>query len=196
MKWVRITGLVLVGLAILCFALMGFLYSTRGTPTRAVYVVGDPAGAPAIRDSIFPLTVELLTKTDLHNDHTVEPLFDGVGTFPRLWTDIRAARHTVLVQLYYGKPGALADSLKHALMASAARGVHVLVLFDAFGAGDLSNAYMDSLRGAGVRVTDFRPIDHWLEPPLLFEYPRHCPARYKCPSGAAATDFPRARAIQ
>jgi cardiolipin synthase len=158
MKWVKVAGLAVVTLVLLVFALMGYQYSTRGTPTRAVYAAGDAAGPPAVTDSAFQRSIELLTKTDLQPGHRVEPLFDGAGTFPRIWQDIRSARHTLLLQIYYAKPGAVADSLKHALLASARKGVRAFVLFDAFGSSDLSDAYMDSLRAAGVRVTKFRSV--------------------------------------
>jgi cardiolipin synthase len=158
MKWVKVAGLAVVTLVLLFFALLGYLYSTRGTPTRAVYAAGDSAGPPVVTDSAFQRSIELLTKTDLQAGHRVEPLFDGAGTFPRIWQDIRNARHTLLLQIYYGKPGAVADSLKQVLLASARKGVRAFVLFDAFGSSDLSDAYMDSLRAAGVRVTTFRPV--------------------------------------
>jgi cardiolipin synthase len=157
MRWVKIAGLTLLALLILSFALIGYLVSTRGTPTRAVISIGSPA-PPAIGDSLFFNSIELLTGTDLQAGHVVEPLFDGNGTFARIWHDLRQARQTLFVQLYYCKPGAVADSLKHALLASAARGVRSYVLFDAFGASDLGDAYLDSLRSAGIRVSEFRPL--------------------------------------
>ncbi|HET9438750.1 MAG TPA: phospholipase D-like domain-containing protein [Longimicrobiales bacterium] len=158
MKWFKLAGLLLLALLLVVFALMGYLSATRGTPTRAVLAIGHADGPPPINDSLFTNSIELLTKTDLSGGHHIEPLFDGDGTFPRLWQDIRAAQHTLFLQLYYCKPGVIADSLKHALLASAARGVRAFVLFDAFGASSLSEAYLDSLRTAGIRVAEFRPV--------------------------------------
>ena len=158
MKWVKIAGLVLLGLLLIIFALIGYLYSTRGTPTEAVTAYHNSIALPAIGDTAFLRSVELLTATALQPGHRVEPLFDGAGTFPRIWQDMRAARASVIAQLYYAKPGALADSLKRVLMETAARGVRTYVLFDAFGAHDLSDEYLDSLRAAGVRVAQFRPV--------------------------------------
>lgn len=158
MKWIKFAGLLLLALLTVVFALMGYLSTTRGTPAKAVLALGHPDGPPPIGDSLFTNSIELLTKTDLSGGHHIEPLFDGDGTFPRLWQDIRAAQHTLFLQLYYCKPGVVADSLKHALRASAARGVRAFVLFDAFGASDLSDMYLDSLRSAGIRVAEFRPV--------------------------------------
>ena len=158
MKWAMRIGLLLIALVLILFAYIGWLYTTRGTPTRSVYAFDNPLGPPGVGDSSFVRSIELLTKTDLGAGHTIEPLFDGDGTFPRLWTDMRSAHRTLLVQLYYAKPGALADSLKNVLLDRARAGVKALVLFDAFGAQSLSDEYMDSLRAAGVRVAEFRPL--------------------------------------
>jgi cardiolipin synthase len=90
--------------------------------------------------------------------HSVEPLFDGNRTFPRMWQDMRAARQSLILQLYYCKPGTLADTLKRVLLETAQRGVRTYVLFDAFGASDMGDGYLDSLRSAGIRVAELRPV--------------------------------------
>ena len=154
MKWVKIAGIAAAVLVLAVFALMGYQYATRGTPTRVL--LGElPIGEPA-----FAHSIALLTKTDLQSGHRIEPLFNGNGTFPRLWQDLRKARSTIALQFYYFKPGALADSLKHILIARSQAGVRTFLLLDAFGAQDVSDQYLDSLRSAGVRVASFRPV-HW-----------------------------------
>ena len=158
MKWVKIGGLALLGLVLLLFALIGYLSSTRGTPTEVVSSYDARTAPPGIGDTAFLRSVELMTETSLGRGHVVEPLFDGAGTFPRIWQDVRAARRLVIAQLYYCKPGAVADSLKRALMDAAQRGLHTYALFDAFGAADLTDPYLDSLRAAGVHVAKFRPL--------------------------------------
>lgn len=158
MKWVKIAGLTLLGLILIFFALMGYLYTTRGTPTEVVLSTTDSLPPPQIGDSAFLRSVALLTKTDLLAGHAVEPLFDGNGTYPRLWQDLRSARKSLILQMYYSKPGAVADSLKRNLLDAARRGVRVYALFDAFGSQSLSDEYMDSLRTGGVRLAAFRPV--------------------------------------
>lgn len=158
MRWAKIAGLVLLGMVVLTFALMGYLGATRGTPTRAVVAPGDPLGPPRIGDSVFLHSVELLTRTELQGGHRIEPLYDGNGTYPQLWRDLRAAQSSAILQLYYCKRGAVADSLKNVLRDVATRGVRVLAMFDAFGCSDLDDNYLDSLRTSGVRVTRFRPV--------------------------------------
>ena len=157
-KWLKIGGLSLLGIVLVIFALIGYLNSTRETPTEVVTPYDGSHALPGIGDTAFLHSLELLTQTDLQPGHRIEPLFDGDGTFPRIWQDIRAARESVIAQLYYCKPGAVADSLKRVLVATARRGVRTYVLFDAFGALELSEEYLDSLRAGGVRVAQFRPV--------------------------------------
>jgi cardiolipin synthase A/B len=157
MKWLRIAALSFVGVVLILFALIGYLTTTRGTPTRAVVPFGD-THPPGIGDTLFQRSIELLTSTDLNRGHKVEPLFDGNGTYPRFWQDLRSAQSTVLLQMYFCKPGVVADSLKRVLTDVAGRGARVLALFDAFGCSSLSEPYLDSLRSAGVRVAKFRPV--------------------------------------
>jgi cardiolipin synthase len=157
LKWVKVAALAVLAMVILAFALMGYLGATRGTPTREVVALNDPAGLPAIGDTLFQRSIQLLTNTELRAGHQVELLYDGNGTYPRIWQDLRKAQQTALLQLYFCKPGAVADSLKHVLREVAARGVKVLALFDAFGC-NLGDGYLDSLRSTGVRAAHFRPV--------------------------------------
>src|SRR5687768_10533189 len=123
MKWLKIAVAALLLAVLLLFALIGYLGSTRGTPTRAVLTPGDSAGPPASGDTVFLGSIRSLTGTELRAGHTVEPLYDGNGTYPRLWQDLRAAQRHALIQLYYCKPGVVADSFKHVLRDVAQKGV-------------------------------------------------------------------------
>ena len=49
MKWLKIAAAVLVVAVVLLFALIGYLGSTRGTPTRRVLAPGDSVGPPPDR---------------------------------------------------------------------------------------------------------------------------------------------------
>ena len=157
MKWLKIAGLIIVGLVLAIFALMGILYVTRGTPTHTVRAFGDPAGPPAASDSAFTESLNLLADTRLTGGHTVQLLFNGNQSYPQLWADLHAAKKSIEIQMYYCKPGQVADSLKRILLDRAHNGVRVLLLIDAFGS-NLSDEWQDSLRSAGVRVTQFRPL--------------------------------------
>jgi cardiolipin synthase len=150
-----VLSVVLVG----TFALFGIRTLTRGTPVRMV--VGDgtaEGGPPAVDDSIFEQTIELYTAAHVYPGNAVEPLLNGDGTYPRLWSDLRSAREAITVQMYYSMPGAVADSLSAVLRERARSKVRVLLLLDAFGSQKLKKSWVDELTAAGVRVAVFRKL--------------------------------------
>ena len=85
-------------------------------------------------------------------------LLNGDETYPRLWEDLRSAKQSITLQLYYGAPGRMADTLGQILIERAKAGVRVLVLYDAFGTVDIPASHRDALRAAGIVVEPFRPI--------------------------------------
>ncbi|NUQ19741.1 MAG: cardiolipin synthase B [Gemmatimonadaceae bacterium] len=149
-------------LLVLVFALIGFFSITRGTPVKRVQAPGDPNGPPAVADSMFQPTLELLTGMHLAQGNHIEVFINGDQTYPHLWSDLRAAKRSITLQMYYAQPGKVADELKAIVIERARAGVHVLFLNDAFGAQNLRDEYWDELRKAGVRVATFRPV-HWYD---------------------------------
>jgi cardiolipin synthase A/B len=143
---------------VLLVALIGFLYITRGTAVRHVRGVGADGTPVAPGEPQFPLSVAALTGTVLTGGNRVELALDGDGTFPRLWDDLRSARQSITIQMYYGMPGRVADTLRQILVERATAGVRVFVLYDAFGMQAPSPDHLDALRRAGVAVVPFRPL--------------------------------------
>lgn len=151
-------SVVLGVLVVLAFALIGVLTVTRGSPVRTVLAPGD-ARTPSVRDSLFVRTLELFAGVHIEPGNKVEVLANG-ATYPRLWDDIRSARQTLTVQMYFSKPGAVADSMAARLIDRARAKVRVLVLLDAFGSQGLRGPWVDRLKAAGVEVAWLRPL-HW-----------------------------------
>lgn len=149
---------VVVVALVLFVTLIGFLYLTRGTSVRHVRSVDADAAVPAPHEPHFPLNVAVLTGTVLTTGNRVELALNGDGTFPRLWEDLRGARQSITVQMYYGKPGRVADSLMRILVERASAGVAVYLLYDAFGTEGMTDASRAALSRAGVRVVPFRPF--------------------------------------
>lgn len=142
---------------VLVVAMIGFLYITRGTAVRRVRGVGVD-GAPVSPDEdSFPLTVSLLTGSALQAGNQVELVLDG-GIFPRLWADMRNAKSSISIQMYYALAGKVTEALETILTERAKAGVAVYMLYDAFGANALGGAYAKRLRAAGVQVEAFRPL--------------------------------------
>jgi cardiolipin synthase len=152
----KITGLVAAGVLLLGFSCVGALYLTRGTPVSSVRTFGQ-APPPAVIDPLFRRTVDLLAGMTMQGGNNVEVLFNGDQTYPRLWDDLRSARQTITMQMYYCNPGKVADTLKTLLIERARAGVRILFLQDAIGSQNLTEEWQDSLRAAGVQVAVFRP---------------------------------------
>src|SRR5574338_794918 len=146
---------------VLGFALIGLLHVTRGTAVRHVRGVAADGAAIGGSEPEFPLMATIATGAWLAEGNRVEVTQNGDGTFPRLWEDLRSARRSITLQLYYGAPGRMADTLGGILRERARAGVRVFVLYDAFGTVDIPHAHRDALRSSGVDVEPFRPIRLW-----------------------------------
>ena len=159
----QIVKKILLGLAVvvvLMMAWVGLLSMTRGTPLRAVHAIGDRSGPPEVSDPLFSNTMELFSYTHIEGGNRVQLLNNGNESYPPLWSDIRSARRTLTVQLYYCQPGAVADSLARYLGERARAKVRVLLLLDAFGASALrkDEPWVKALTDAGVEVRWLRPV--------------------------------------
>jgi cardiolipin synthase len=146
-----------LGVILLSFlAMVGLLSLTRGTPLRrVVYARTTP---PAVGDSSFLDLMGLFSGTHIEPGHQVAQLLNGDGTYPRLWADLRAAQRTITVQMYFSKPGKVADSLAAILAERARAGIRVLLLLDSFGSQSLKKAWADELRKSGVDVRLLRKL--------------------------------------
>ena len=156
---VKRVGVVLGILLLASFALIGVLSITRGTPVHSVVTIGKGGMPPAVTDSIFSRTIELYTGLELVPGNNIEIVNNG-AIYTRLWQDLRAAKHTITVQMYYSQPGAVADTFAKILKERAHAGVRVLLVLDAFGSQNLKLAWADSLRAAGVEIGLLRQL-HW-----------------------------------
>jgi cardiolipin synthase len=138
-------------------AVIGALFITRGTAVRHVRGIGGGGMPVSAADETFPRAVALLTGSSLLAGNRVELALNGDGTFPRLWADLRSARRSITVQMYYAAAGRVADSLGAILAERARAGVSVYLLYDAFGSS-FTDVYLARLRAAGVRAVPFRPL--------------------------------------
>lgn len=145
-----------VGLIVGLMAFIGFMNAVKGTPVDCVAEFGD--GQPAAVDQPgFRTALELVSRTPLHRGHDVEIFINGNETYPRLWSDLRGARDSITLQLYYCEPGRMADELREILVDRARAGVRIHFLYDAFGSS-FPKEYIQALKAAGITAEPFRPI--------------------------------------
>jgi cardiolipin synthase len=148
----------LAAVPVFIFALVGVPHVIRRPIVRTVVAGALDMDRIAPDQPGFGRTVELLTGARLVTGNHVEVLANGDGTFPRLWADLRDARRSITMQMYYIAPGMVTDSIAALLAARARAGLEVRFLYDAFGAAALPTRVLDSLHAAGVRTAEFRPL--------------------------------------
>lgn len=90
-----------------------------------------------------------------YND--VDLLVDGEATFDAIVEGIASAQEYILFQFYILRSDELGNRLKDALLARAADGIRVHVLYDGLGSKDLSEGYLRELADAGVELAAFKP---------------------------------------
>jgi len=150
-------GIVVLAVLFIYLAFVGLLSITRGTPVQTVIAEGDRAGPPPPSDSLFARTMELYTGLHLNPGTLVQPVNNG-SVYDSLWKDLRSAKQTITVQMYYSLPGKVADTLALILEERARAKVRVLLLLDAFGSQNLKKSWANALRKAGVEVALLRKL--------------------------------------
>ena len=137
-------------------ALIGLLDAVKGTPVK--HVLGFQGGQiPSVHDENFETSMELASRTELSPGNRAEFFWNGDQTYPRLFEDLRAAKESITILLYYNKHGRMAEILAEILIERAQAGVDVLFLYDAWGTS-WKGEYIARLRRLGVRIEKFRPI--------------------------------------
>jgi cardiolipin synthase A/B len=148
-------GFLLLGIIGGILALIGLLDAVKGTPVKRV--LGHRADIPSPHDAAFEPSMELATRTELSPGNHAEYFWNGDQTYPRLFDDLRNAKESITLLLYYNKDGRMADILAELLTERAQAGIDVLFLYDAWGTS-WKGEYIARLRRRGVRIEKFRPI--------------------------------------
>lgn len=87
-------------------------------------------------------------------------LIDGAETFDAIFEAIDGARDYVLVQFYTIRDDNIGRAMAERLLARAAAGVRVHVLYDSLGSNGLSTGYLEDLREGGVDIRNFHALRH------------------------------------
>ena len=92
-------------------------------------------------------------------DTKVEVLIDGAETFERIFTDIEQAKKHIHVDFFIIKDDTVGNEMRRLLIRKAQEKVRVRVIYDYLGGFNLSEAYITSLRNAGVYIQPFLPFN-------------------------------------
>ncbi len=109
----------------------------------------EMGGTEATRAAVALAGMPVLT------GNAVELLIDGEATFASILSGIETAREYVLFQFFIIHDDGIGREVKRGLVARAAAGVPVYLLYDEVGCKHLPPAYLQELRDAGVQVAPF-----------------------------------------
>jgi len=120
--------------------------------------VGEVTRATAALHSLDPALVSLapLYRVPPTRGNDCELLIDGKATFDAIERAIDAAERCIAFQFYIIRDDRLGRRMAAALARARARGVRVMVLYDAIGSMHLAEGWCDRLRADGVEVRAFR----------------------------------------
>lgn len=114
---------------------------------------------PLLREKIKIVNLLVASEASmvtLRNETSI--LFDGEHIFPRLFDDIRRAKHHVHIEFYILEDDNLGNAFKQILIEKAQEGIEVRLCYDDVGSRSLPKKFVDQLRSAGVEVYAFMPV--------------------------------------
>lgn len=110
-------------------------------------------------DSLRGRLLSRLTGMPVTLGNEAELLVDGKATFESIFEGLRGAKEYVLLQFYIIREKGIGEEFKANVKACAARGVRVYLIYDDMGCEELSEKYLDDLRGSGIIVKAFNTLD-------------------------------------
>ncbi|MET0331853.1 MAG: cardiolipin synthase [Dyella sp.] len=126
-------------------------HSLYNWPQRHDYLRRHPADPSGRRYAAIGKMLGL----QFHGGHRLRLLIDGEAAFTAIFEAIASAEHYVLVQFFIFHDDGLGRRMQQALLARAAAGVTVCVLYDGIGSHDLPASYVQTLRQGGVHIHAF-----------------------------------------
>jgi cardiolipin synthase A/B len=151
-QYVRMPLAVAVSVVLVLGLVALLLWSAKWRRNPEALTVRDAGELKTLLPSIAGLT-----QGHLDPGNSVEVLQNGDGFFPRLFTDIEAARETVHVETFIWWDGELARQLTELLIRKARQGVEVRLLVDGSGGREIKEVE-EQLTQGGVKVAKFHPI--------------------------------------
>jgi len=105
---------------------------------------------------------QVVAESPLFVGNQVRILRDGAETFPAMFGAIRAAKSYVYLEYYiFEDVSCDGEMLSDLLVRQSKAGVHIRVIYDGIGSIGTDSAFFEKLRGAGVEVIEFNPLNPW-----------------------------------
>lgn len=96
-----------------------------------------------------------LSKTQFTLNNRIDIYTEGASKFQALKTDLRNARHSILLQYYIFADDGLGNEIAEILIDKARQGLNVMVIYDHVGSFSTSKRFFSRMREAGVDVHPF-----------------------------------------
>jgi cardiolipin synthase A/B len=146
---------------VIVFAVIGFIavctaLITLFSPLGRRFPSARISDAPAVTSPEFLAAVAGTAAAPVRSGGTVQLLNNGVGFFPALLQDLRAARRTIHFVVYIWEPGQASDQVFAVLIERARAGVTVRLLLDGLGGMKAPEKDVEALKAAGGKVEVFR----------------------------------------
>lgn len=111
-------------------------------------------------NTLFSVTypLEKLARLPQTKQNKVQLLINGEQTFDRIFKEIEAAEHSILVQFYIINDDQLGRQLQQALIKKAQQGLNIYFLYDQIGSPNLSSLFLKPMVNAGVHCSRFNPF--------------------------------------
>lgn len=100
------------------------------------------------------LALERLAGVPVVSSNDMKLLIDGDETFGTMFEAIAGAKSYILAQFFIIHDDELGREFKDRLIARAAEGIKVRVLFDKIGSSKLPGTYIQEMRDAGIEIFD------------------------------------------
>ncbi len=151
------------------------MQQAEGSGKITVYGAGGPLSARQSRRLVAQLAKQapnagalerhlaaeqLVAESPMFAGNRVRILHDGAEAFPAMFEAIAGAQRSLDLEYYiFEEVESGGRKLSDLLIERSRAGVHVRIIYDAFGSLDTPAAFFDRLRAAGVQLLEFNPVN-------------------------------------
>jgi cardiolipin synthase A/B len=103
---------------------------------------------------------EAVSDGTLYTGNQVATLRDGAQTLPAMFEAIRSAHDSIFLEYYiFENIESGGQHLADLLIAKRAQGVQIALMYDSVGSLGIDDAFLSTLRDAGVQILEFNPVN-------------------------------------